>query len=436
MSYSKRTLLIAAGYILPLVLIVPTYYLASRNLEEQEFVLFLMINAIYGFSVALDGGVGRATVIIFRQDIDTTEEKTLLFNAFVTSLIMFSAAAGLLVLAAHLGSLAFGLGNDWTEVIQTVFPQLYVGVLATALFLTFSAYLEAKLDFTSAFYARFFFTGSYYATLILGFALRLDIAMVFILVAATRVLTLSILTSKMSGMRISHMSLEIRYLRKIAMIGFPIFLSNIPGIIISFFERLAPIGLAGIPASKLTAYFTTIDIFSKASVVPVAVNRAVFPDIARHGLFNSRIGFYFALTAMLLLGGCALLSSFWLTPQIYQGWIAIELTDTDRLLIILMSVSWALNVNSQVFFSALQASRRSRELSVLQFVELALFLALFFFLAAEYGLVGIVIASVARNVFDAIGLVAILISEMQRSRVNRYETPPLHSHGKIGGDEI
>lgn len=421
MSYSKRTLLIAAGYILPLVLIVPTYYLASQNLEKNGFVIFLMINAIYGFSVALDGGVGRATVIIFRQDIDPTEQQNLLFNAYVTSIIMFSAAAGLLFLAALLGSLAFGLGNDWTDVIRTVLPQLYVGVLATALFLTLSAYLEAKLDFTSALYARCLFTGSYYATLIFGFALRLDISMVFILVAATRVLTLSILTGKMSGMRTSHMSLEIRYLRKIAMLGFPIFLANIPGIIISFFERLAPIGLAGIPATKLAAYFTTIDIFSKASVVPVAVNRAVFPDIARHGLFRSRIGFYFALTVMLMLGGSALLSSFWLTPQLYQGWIAIELTDTDRLLIILMSLSWALNVSSQVFFSALQASRRSHELSVLQFVELALFLALFFFLAAEYGLVGIVIASLSRNVFDAIGLVALLISEMQRSRVNRYD---------------
>lgn len=421
MSYSKRTLLIAAGYIFPLVLIVPTYYLASRNLEEYEFVFFLMFNAIYGFSVALDGGVGRATVIIFRQDIDPAEEQPFLFNAFVTSFLMFSAAAGLLALAAHLGSLVFGLGNDWTEVIQTVLPQLYVGVLATVLFLTLSAYLEAKLDFTSAFSARFFFTGSYYATLILGFALRLDIAMVFILVAATRVLTLAILTGKMSGMRISHMSLEIRYLRKITKLGFPIFLANIPGIIISFFERLAPIGLAGIPATNLAAYFTTIDIFSKASVAPVAVNRAVFPDIARHGLFNARIGFYFALAIMLMLGGSALLSSFWLTPQIYQGWIAIEVTDTDRLLIILMSLSWALNVSSQVSFSALQASCRSHELSVLQFVELALFLALFFFFAAEYGLVGIVIASLSRNVFDAIGLVALLISEMQRSRVNRYD---------------
>ena len=401
---------------LPLFLVVPTFSLASSKLDEQDFQKFLIVNIVYGFLVLFEGGVGRATVIFFQQKLDINQEKIALYNAILLSALILTIATAVLISIAIYFAHWLGFGRIWIDIIISILPQLYIGGIAAGLFLTLSGFLEAKLRFSAAMISRAIFTGSFYLTAIIGFSFEQQVDSIITLMSITRIFFISLCFGLFARLRLKHFKFKIEYFWNIKKISLPIFSSSAPGIIVAFFERLAPIALHDASGSTITTYLTTIDVYGKALVAPLSVNRSVFPDIAQRGLYLARQGLFFALISMSSLAVIVFLSSFWLTPKIYELWLSLYMSSTDRLMLVIMSASWGLTVINQVFMNALQASQRSNELLILQLSELIVFIVTFLVLASDFGLLGVAGASLVRAVFDLLGLSFLTLRQYLRMR--------------------
>lgn len=184
--------------------------------------------------------------------------------------------------------------------------------------------------------------------------------------------------------------------------------SNVIGPMMMYLDRFV---LAGLFSVAVVAYYTTpYDLVSKLLILPVSLMGALYPAFARsHGADPARVGMLYTSSLKATLAGMlpACVGVIALAHDGLAAWLGPRFAASAFPVLQVLAAAMLFNAVAHVPYGAIQSAGRPDLTAKCHVVELPLYAALLFGLAAWLGLVGAALAWLLRALVD-LGLLLVL----------------------------
>jgi O-antigen/teichoic acid export membrane protein len=410
MKLLRHTVFNLVGLGAPLLVAVGTIPVLIHELGSSRFGLLTLIWAVVSYFGLFDLGLGRALTQQLAVVFENNEHKKIgpLVGTATVIMAMLGVVAGVLMAAA--ASWGVGLINDVPD-RQEAINAVYAMALAMPFIVLTSGFrgiLEARHAFGIVNLIRlpmglFTFLGPLVVVLYVQPS-RLDyIAWVLVTGRVIACIVHAYYAWRILPKERSLLIWKTDLLKPLCISGGWLTVSNIISPFMGYVDRFL-IG-AIVSASAVAYYATPQEIVIKLLIVPVALTAVLFPALSasieqrdERILLLLKKATHWIFTAMLpMTVALALFAN-----QLLSIWVGIEFSKNSSLLLQLFAVGMFITSLAQVPFTLIQSAGRSKITALIHCVELPLFLAMLWFLASAYGVLGAACAWLIRVFVDAL----------------------------------
>ena len=405
MSLAKNSLYNILGFAIPTLFAIPSLGILGRILGLESFGLFTLAFAVVGYASIFDGGITRAVIreiSVFRDDL-VEQVKIISTSSFVV-LILSILASLLLYFGAE--SLTVFLNVSVTKFEQVVksFKLLSLVIPFFLLSQIWIAFLEGHERFINLNIQR-----------VLGGIVMSTMPVVLCLIEPTifhaivglvigRII--SFLIALFACRKIifqSKISFDKVVFRRLMTFGGWVTISNIISPIMVYFDRFITSNIVG--ASNVALYSAPAEGVGKASNLPFALARALFPrlsyitDEKEKRELERQSYLYITLVCLPVA-----FIGFWFAPELMKLWMGDKFGGLDAQVLRVLLIGFYLNALALIPFSLLQAKGNSRATALIHLFEVIPYLGLLYFMTSSYGIIGTAIAWSTRMLVDLIAL--------------------------------
>ena len=405
MSLAKNSLYNILGFAIPTLFAIPSLGILGRILGLESFGLFTLAFAVVGYASIFDGGITRAVIreiSVFRDDL-VEQVKIISTSSFVV-LILSILASLLLYFGAE--SLTVFLNVSVTKFEQVVksFKLLSLVIPFFLLSQIWIAFLEGHERFINLNIQR-----------VLGGIVMSTMPVVLCLIEPTifhaivglvigRII--SFLIALFACRKIifqSKISFDKVVFRRLMTFGGWVTISNIISPIMVYFDRFITSNIVG--ASNVALYSAPAEGVGKASNLPFALARALFPrlsyitDEKEKRELERQSYLYITLVCLPVA-----FIGFWFAPELMKLWMGDKFGGLDAQVLRVLLVGFYLNALALIPFSLLQAKGNARITAVIHLAEILPYLWLLYYMTTNYGIVGTAVAWSTRMLADLIAL--------------------------------
>lgn len=405
MSLAKNSLYNILGFAIPTLFAIPSLGILGRILGLESFGLFTLAFAVVGYASIFDGGITRAVIreiSVFRDDL-VEQVKIISTSSFVV-LILSILASLLLYFGAE--SLTVFLNVSVTKFEQVVksFKLLSLVIPFFLLSQIWIAFLEGHERFINLNIQR-----------VLGGIVMSTMPVVLCLIEPTifhaivglvigRII--SFLIALFACRKIifqSKISFDKVVFRRLMTFGGWVTISNIISPVMVYFDRFITSNIVG--ASNVALYSAPAEGVGKASNLPFALARALFPrlsyivDEKEKRELERQSYLYITLVCLPVA-----FIGFWFAPELMKLWMGDKFGGLDAQVLRVLLVGFYLNALALIPFSLLQAKGNARTTAVIHLAEILPYLWLLYYMTTNYGIVGTAVAWSTRMLADLIAL--------------------------------
>ena len=405
MRIAKNSFYNILGFAIPTLFAIPSLGILGRILGLESFGLFTLAFAVVGYASIFDGGITRAVIreiSVFRDDL-VEQVKIISTSSFVV-LILSILASLLLYFGAE--SLTVFLNVSVTKFEQVVksFKLLSLVIPFFLLSQIWIAFLEGHERFINLNIQR-----------VLGGIVMSTMPVVLCLIEPTifhaivglvigRII--SFLIALFACRKIifqSKISFDKVVFRRLMTFGGWVTISNIISPIMVYFDRFITSNIVG--ASNVALYSAPAEGVGKASNLPFALARALFPrlsyitDEKEKRELERQSYLYITLVCLPVA-----FIGFWFAPELMKLWMGDKFGGLDAQVLRVLLVGFYLNALALIPFSLLQAKGNARITAVIHLAEILPYLWLLYYMTTNYGIVGTAVAWSTRMLADLIAL--------------------------------
>lgn len=403
MSLAKNSFYNILGFAIPTLFAIPSLGILGRILGLESFGLFTLAFAVVGYASIFDGGITRAVIreiSVFRDDL-VEQVKIISTSSFVV-LILSILASLLLYFGAE--SLTVFLNVSVTKFEQVVksFKLLSLVIPFFLLSQIWIAFLEGHERFINLNIQR-----------VLGGIVMSTMPVVLCLIEPTifhaivglvigRII--SFLIALFACRKIvfqSRVSFDKVVFSRLVTFGGWVTVSNIISPIMVYFDRFITSNIVG--ASNVALYSAPAEGVGKASNLPFALARALFPrlsyitDEKEKRELERQSYLYITLVCLPVA-----FIGFWFAPELMKLWMGDKFGGLDAQVLRVLLIGFYLNALALIPFSLLQAKGNSRATALIHLFEVIPYLGLLYFMTSSYGIIGTAIAWSTRMLIDLI----------------------------------
>lgn len=427
--FARNLLLNLCGQLAPLIAAVLAIPPLLHALGVERFGMLTIAWMVIGYFSVFDLGLGRAMTqaVAERRAKRAWDSLPALVN---TGLVMMTglglvATAVILVLSQGPALQALKIAPAYVEETRRAFCWLAFSVPAVVLTTGLRGVLEAYERFDLSNLVRvpmgvWTFVGP---LLVIPFSTRLDHVVIVMVVGRilTTLVHLPLVARAAPGLLFSA-RFHAPEARRLFAFGGWMTVSNIISPVMVYMDRLL---IGGILGSAVVAYYTTpYEAVFKLNVFPEALFGVLFPmmvarlaadDGGQTGMYNlaNRLMaiIMFPLTFFLVLGA----------EDILSLWLGREFAAQSSAVMQVLAVGLCINSHAKVPFNLIQAKGRADLTAKLHLLELPLYLAVLWWLAHQWGIVGAAFAWAGRMLLDLLLLtwVAARVGGVQAQAVQR-----------------
>lgn len=397
------------GSAAPTVVAIPITGLLARALGAEKFGLLTLAWGLVGYVAVLDLGVSRSVCWLVAQEPGDARRH----EAVVGTSLSISLAVSLIV---GMVLLVFAEGvPSMLKVTPANARDATTGamvVLLTLPLLTATNVLQAFLEGLSRFRElnlQRSVTGVLLSVIPLAFvAARPSFTMAMWGVVTARVVGLALaFRGTRARDRVGWPGFDGHAFRLVFQYGGWIAVSNFIYPLMGFVDRIWLSSRIG--AAAVAAYSAPAELVSRATIVPVAIGRAIFPSLSARDSSAAQRRPVIARATLLVLSssGPVALAFFLLSEPLLRVWLGAEIAVGAAPVLRILSVGYLLSALAQVPFSTLQARGHARATATVHVVETLPYFVLLFVLGARFGAVGVAWAWTARVAVDYTVLAAL-----------------------------
>lgn len=391
-----------AGMVVPAILAIPTFGILARTLGAERFGLLTLAWTLVGYVALLDLGISRSVCwIVARDPGDPRHHAAILGSALTVSLALGTAMAAALWLAA--GSAPELLGVSPGVAAEAVVATRAVALTVPPLmaYTVLQALLEGLQRFREVNIQRAV-TGGLLASLPVAFVLVTPSlpAAVWGIVVARFAGTAFTWWRVRSLTQLRPSRFEPTTFRHLFTYGGWIAVSNFVSPLMGYMDRFWLANRIG--AAGVAVYSAPAELIARATIVPVAIARALFPRISGSRMGGAdRAAVSGRATALALASGGPIgLVFFAFAEPLLRLWLGAEIATGAAPVLRILALGYVVSALAQIPFSVLQARGHSRATALAHLVEVAPYFALLFLLGSRFGAVGVAWAWTARVVAD------------------------------------
>lgn len=405
MSLAKNSFYNILGFAIPTLFAIPSLGILGRILGLESFGLFTLAFAVVGYASIFDGGITRAVIreiSVFRDDL-VEQVKIISTSSFVV-LILSILASLLLYFGAE--SLTVFLNVSVTKFEQVVksFKLLSLVIPFFLLSQIWIAFLEGHERFINLNIQRVL-GGIVMSTMPVALCL-IEPTIFHAIVGLVIGRIISFLIALFACRKIvfqSRISFDKVVFRRLVTFGGWVTVSNIISPIMVYFDRFITSNIVG--ASNVALYSAPAEGVGKASNLPFALARALFPrlsyitDEKEKRELERQSYLYITLVCLPVA-----FIGFWFAPELMKLWMGDKFGGLDAQVLRVLLVGFYLNALALIPFSLLQAKGNSRATALIHLFEVIPYLGLLYFMTSSYGIIGTAIAWSTRMLVDLIAL--------------------------------
>lgn len=394
-----------AGQGLPLVVGLVTIPLIKDGLGLESFGLLTLVWVALGYFTFFDLGLGRA-VIKSIADFNARGDHKEVVPLTISNLVI------ILVLSVFGGSLIWLFADSLAIKVFHVSEELHAELITS---LQLLALCLPVVNLTSGLRgvleAHFRFFGINLLQVVTGsltflspiFFLSGENKLVRIVFVLCLIRCMSFLAHAWLAYRIlpgifNLFRFRFSYFKRTIRFGSWVTISNLISPIIAYADR-AVLG-ALVPATQVAFYTTPFEMVSKISIIPGALARYLFPDLASNQKdsveekLNSSLkylaaGLFFISVIVILAARPAM-----------RLWMGEDFGDSSFLLLQILMIGIFVNSIAYVPYTLLQAFDRPDLTAMIHVLELPFYLTFLYFMTAHFGLVGAAVSWAARAYLD------------------------------------
>lgn len=405
MTLIKNSILNIAGAAIPAVVAVPAIGFLARALGPELFGMLTLAWALVGYATLFDLGLSRAlSQYVARPTLNEEESKAALGSAAVAVV-----ASGIVLLA-----LFYVVGPSIADHVFKASPQNREDAIqgmqllgATVPFLLLTLIVQGYLEGSGR------FAESNLQKAIGGSLTFLLPALCVMHEASFRAAVFGILLARIASMIIGIIrcnvyepvwkwNVRISTMRELAVYGGGIALTNTISPIMGYLDRFFLSSLHG--AQHVSQYTGAAELVSRLSIVPVAISRALFPQLVATTARETGNKRLVSSARMYTAVSCVPVGIvvFLFAKEILTLWLGNELAKNAGPVLQVLVIGFVFNAFAQIPFSTIQARGQSYLTAKIQLAEVVPYLLLLVWLSQVYGAIGAAIAWTVRIGFDLV----------------------------------
>lgn len=405
MSLAKNSFYNILGFAIPTLFAIPSLGILGRLLGLESFGLFTLAFAVVGYASIFDGGITRAVIreiSVFRDDeaeqvkiISTSSFVVLILSTLATLLLYFGAGA----LTEFLN---VSLANQ--EQVTKSFKLLSLVIPIFLISQIWIAFLEGHERFINLNIQRAL---SGIVMSVMPVVLCLIEPTIFYAIFGLVIgRIISFLIAFFACRKIifqSKVSFDKVVFRRLMTFGGWVTVSNIISPIMVYFDRFITSNIVG--ASNVALYSAPAEGVGKASNLPFALARALFPRLSyiidekeKRQLERQS---YLYITLVCLPVACI---GIWFAPELMKLWMGDKFGGVDAQVLRVLLIGFYLNALALIPFSLLQARGSARTTALVHLGEILPYLWLLYYMTTNYGILGTAAAWSTRMLVDLIAL--------------------------------
>lgn len=397
------------GLGLPLLVAIGSMPVLIHSLGDARFGVLTLIWAVVSYFGLFDLGLGRAltqqlSVLIAEKRVH--DIPPLVFTSLLLLTGLGVSAGMLMWWGATWGAQRISYSGDINEIVGSV------RVMAVAMpFIVLTSGLRGILEAKSAFgiinlirlpMGIFTFIGP----LVVVLWYKNDLVAVTVVLTVGRVVACMV-HAYYAARRLPGMFGNRRYrpelIKTLMVSGGWMTVSNIVSPLMGYLDRFL-IG-ATISAAAVAYYVTPNEMLTKLWIIPGALTAVLFPRFASDLIENSRdsaLLFRKAVTILFLVIFPITLFTAVYAKEILQLWINPEFAEKSYILMQVFSFGILINCLAHIPFTLIQSVGKARVTALIHTAELPLFAITLWLCATHLGLVGAVLAWLARMLIDTV----------------------------------
>lgn len=379
MSLAKNSFYNILGFAIPTLFAIPSLGILGRILGLESFGLFTLAFAVVGYASIFDGGITRAVIreiSVFRDDL-VEQIKIISTSSFVV-LILSILASLLLYFGAE--SLTVFLNVSVTKFEQVVksFKLLSLVIPFFLLSQIWIAFLEGHERFINLNIQRVL-GGIVMSTMPVALCL-IEPTIFHAIVGLIIGRIISFLIALFACRKIvfqSRISFDKVVFRRLVTFGGWVTVSNIISPIMVYFDRFITSNIVG--ASNVALYSAPAEGVGKASNLPFALARALFPrlsyitDEKEKRELERQSYLYITLVCLPVA-----FIGFWFAPELMKLWMGDNFGGLDAQVLRILLIGFYLNALALIPFSLLQAKGNARATALIHLFEVIPYLVLLY----------------------------------------------------------
>jgi O-antigen/teichoic acid export membrane protein len=408
-----------SGQLAPAAAALLSIPLLARGLGVERLGILAVIWAVFGYFSLLDFGLGRALTHAVSSRLATGDTKGL--RSFVWTTWALLAGVGVLagsVIIAATPRLVGVLFNAPPALAPDVVRSIFLSGLAVPLITTAvgpRAVLEATQRFDLVNLVRVPLGIATYLgpALVLPFnrSVWAGIA-VLVVVRAVALVVWTVLALRDVPARDAADRLNVPDLLAFLSVSGWMTLANVAATALVYIDRFAVSAL--LPVAMTAYYAAPLEIVTKLTVFPAALSAVIFPEFTARVLAQpDRVLSLFArvvqLTFVTLFPISLVVAAF--APEWLGAWLGPSYEAHSAAVVRWSALGVLVNGLSTVPFALLQAAGRSRQVAVVQVLELPVYVVLLAMLIPNYGVNGAAAAWALRATMDSLVLFSLLARE-------------------------
>lgn len=421
---SRNVIINVVGYTVPMLFAVVTMPFVIRSLGNDRFGLLSIAWLFLGYFSILDLGMGRATTKFVVEFIDQglVKETLSLIWTSILSLFLLGAMLGAMLLIAtpYLVTGVLNIPAGLTEEAVHSFYWIALSIPFVIGLASARGVLEAQQKFALINIIRIPSSILNYVIPAITALYTSDLVVTIAWLTITRALLLFLhIFFCLQPFKHVHASkFDLPIVAKLLKFGGWLTVSNIIGPVMLYFDRFF---IASLLTMTLVAYYTTpYEVITKFTVLAGAATGVLFPAFASLALSNKK-GFddlyHLACKgiAAALFPVCLLFAIF--SSEFLTVWLNEQFARESAVVLQLLCLGVLLNSLASIAFTAVQALNRPDLSAKVHLMELPIYMALLFFMTSQFGINGVALAWMLRNLADAI------IFMIVYQRLSKLKTP-------------
>lgn len=409
MKIIKNTIYNLIGLGTPLLIAIYSIPVLISVLGDDKFGVLTLIWAIVSYLGLLDLGLGRALTLqlapmIKNRDVDSVSQS--IFAATITLLSLGCIILiVMLLLGNYIGVILDGAGS-LTAKNDIIF---WVAISMPAILVTsgLKGILEANGNFAVLNMIRLpMGVYTFIAPLLVANFFGPDLVLITKALVIGRYLAMLVhiyAVIKLIEFNCSVLKFKLNMIVSLLSSGGWMTVSNIVSPFMGYLDRFV---IASLISSAAVAYYVTPqEIITKLWIIPGAVTTVLFPAFAAElsQRSNKVVNMYYNGISgifIILLPICSFLYLF--SYDLLKFWIDKDFAKESYIILMIFSFGIMINCLAHIPYTLLQSYGKSKITAKIHLIELPLYMILIYIMANNFGLYGVAISWLIRNIFDTL----------------------------------